>query len=104
MKFPIFYHVLCQYPLINYFGFHSGVLLKSSRFNHSCASNAELVWRKEEKEGSEIRAVSKIKAGDEVTINFDILNIGLRRISERQESMKVKEKCPRVVVKKGIKC
>ena len=61
------------------------MLLKSSRFNHSCASNAELVWRKEEKEGSEIRAVSKIKAGDEVTINFDILNIGLRRISERQE-------------------
>jgi len=65
--------------------FPNGVLLKSSRFNHSCASNAELVWRKEEKEGSEIRAVSKIKAGDEVTINFDILNIGLRRISERQE-------------------
>ena len=64
------------------------MLLKSSRFNHSCASNAELVWRKEEKEGSEIRAVSKIKAGDEVTINFDILNIGLRRISERQGSMK----------------
>ena len=29
--------------------------------------------------------MSKIKAGDEVTINFDILNIGLRRISERQE-------------------
>ena len=68
------------------------MLLKSSRFNHSCASNAELVWRKEEKEGSEIRAVSKIKAGDEVTINFDILNIGLRRISERQGSMKVKQK------------
>ena len=55
--------------------------IHSSRFNHSCRSNAERMVctklkRKEEKEpfqmteDYEIRATSKIMAGEEITINY----------------------------------
>ena len=39
------------------------------RLNHSCASNAEANWNKEES-AREIRAVRKIKKGEEITINY----------------------------------
>ena len=61
-----------------------GVLLQISRFNHSCAPNAESVWRKGESEGCEIRAVSKIKLGDEITVNYNILHTIMKNFKERQ--------------------
>jgi len=66
--------------------FPSGVLLKTSRFNHSCASNAELIIGGEGEKGNcEIRTVSKIKSGDEITINYHKVETGLIKKAERQE-------------------
>ena len=42
-------------------GLSDGVSIEISRINHSCDSNAEIVWRSSEKEAIEIRAVTKIK-------------------------------------------
>ena len=43
-------------------GFENGVAINFARFNHSCCSNAEAMWNDDEN-ASEIRSVSKIKAG-----------------------------------------
>ena len=43
--------------------FNGGVGIQASRFNHSCCSNAEGVWNKED--GSrEFRIVKKVKSGE----------------------------------------
>jgi len=49
--------------------FDNGVGIKMSRFNHSCRSNAEYRWN-EKTDSREIRAVSKIHTGDEITVNY----------------------------------
>lgn len=60
-------------------------MLSISRFNHCCDSNAEIVWRTRAKEEIEIRAITKINAGDEITINYNIVDISPRRFKRRQE-------------------
>ena len=40
-----------------------------SRFNHSCRSNAEYRWN-EKTDSREVRTVSKIHPGDEITVNY----------------------------------
>ena len=49
--------------------FDKGVGIKLSRFNHNCSANAEIIWN-DLKELSEIRTVSKINAGEEITVKY----------------------------------
>ena len=57
--------------------FEQGVGIQASRFNHSCRSNAEEFWN--EKYGAtEIRSVSKINAGEEITINYRTSEISMK--------------------------
>ena len=58
--------------------FENGLGIKTARFNHSCCSNANAYWNKEDNK-TEIRVVSKIKAGHsalkfEKECNFEILH------------------------------
>ena len=50
---------------MNFLNFHTVV-----RFNHSCCPNAETYWNDISKL-REIRAVSKIKAGEEISITYE---------------------------------
>ena len=45
--------------------FENGLGIKTARFNHSCCSNANAYWNKEDNK-TQIRVVSKIKAGHTV--------------------------------------
>ena len=45
--------------------FHGEIRIKTSRFNHSCRPNAAVV------DSAEVRAMSKIRAGEEITISYD---------------------------------
>ena len=45
------------------------IILYNFRFNHSCTSNAEGNWNEDEST-REIRAVKKIKKGEEITICY----------------------------------
>ena len=45
--------------------FENGLGIKAARFNHSCCSNANAYWNKEDNK-TQIRVVSKIKAGHTV--------------------------------------
>ena len=49
--------------------FHNGVFLKMSRFTNSCIANAEYFWNDEENV-REIRSISNIAKGDEITISY----------------------------------
>merc|ERR1712050_643801 len=52
--------------------FENGVAIHFARFNHSCCSNAEAMWNENEDENAnEIRAVSKIKTGEEITLTYN---------------------------------
>jgi len=63
--------------------FEQGVGIQSSRFNHSCRSNAEEFWN--EKNGAaEFRSVSKISAGEEITINYRTSEISMKNYKTRQ--------------------
>jgi len=63
--------------------FEQGVGIQASRFNHSCRSNAEEFWN--EKYGAtEIRSVSKINAGEEITINYRTSEISMKCYKTRQ--------------------
>ena len=66
-----------------------GVAIHISRFNHSCAPNAENVWRSGENDACEIRAVSKIKPGDEITVNYNPVEIVLKNLKIRQGTIKI---------------
>ena len=46
-----------------------GLGIQASRFNHSCCSNADAFWN-EKNSTREIRAMSKIKKGEEIFINY----------------------------------
>ena len=52
----------------NYFE-GSGLGIQASRFNHSCCSNADAFWNRKNST-REIRAMSKIKKGEEIFINY----------------------------------
>lgn len=45
--------------------FGGEIRIKSSRFNHSCRPNAAVL------DPSDVRAMSKIRAGEEITISYD---------------------------------
>ena len=64
--------------------FGMGVGIRSSRFNHSCTSNAEAIWD-EVTESIEITAVSEINAGDEITVNYGFGIISMKSLKIRQE-------------------
>ena len=44
--------------------FHGEIRIKTSRFNHSCRPNAAVLT-------AEVRAMTKISAGEEITISYD---------------------------------
>ena len=64
--------------------FVQGVGIQTSRFNHSCAANAEFQFNAKF-EKFEIRAISKIKAGEEITINYNPLEISMKNFKTRQD-------------------
>ena len=72
------------YGIYNSNAFEMGLGLKSSRFNHSCVSNAEAYWN-EKCELREIRAISKIKAGEEITVRYGSSHIIMKNLKTRQE-------------------
>ena len=64
--------------------FGSGLKIKTSRLNHSCQPNASAVQA--EIDGQwELRAISKIKAGEEITINYGTKEFGFRKRKFRQK-------------------
>ena len=58
--------------------YSKGVSIKTSRLNHSCVPNAESV-------ASKIKAVKKINIGDEITINYNFSEIGMKKLKRRKE-------------------
>ena len=64
--------------------FLQGVGIQSSRFNHSCAANAQFEFDKRE-EKFEIRTVTKIKAGEEITLNYQPLEFAMKNVKTRQK-------------------
>ena len=50
-------------------GFHNGVCLKMSRFNHSCRPNAQYFWN-DDTNTRDLRAWRKIKEGEEITVSY----------------------------------
>ena len=67
-------------------GFETGVGIQFARFNHSCCSNAEAMWN-EEDETSEIRSVSKIKTGEEITLSYNWKQLSMKDLKTRQNSL-----------------
>jgi len=65
--------------------FANGLGIKSSRFNHSCQPNAVSVIMSQGHD--EIVAISKIKAGQEITISYQNRFFGIRGKKKRQEIM-----------------
>ena len=72
--------------IFNTNGFSSGIGLKSSRFNHSCCSNAESIFD-ENKNSDRIMAVSKIKSGDEITISYAPVDLPMQTRQVRQKQL-----------------
>ena len=68
--------------------FADGLQIKSSRFNHSCEPNAAIIIMLN---GSQIRAISNIKAGKEITITYyqDPFS-GFRKKEHRQMILEMK--------------
>ena len=67
--------------------FEMGIGIEASRFNHSCASNAEASWN-DQKETREIRVVSRIKAGEEITINYKWKQLSMKNVQFRHSITK----------------
>ena len=63
--------------------FIQGVGIQASRFNHSCVSNAEEIWNEKDC-AREIRAVTDIKIGNEITINYAYPTISMKNFKTRQ--------------------
>jgi hypothetical protein len=66
--------------------YEMGLCLKTSRFNHSCVSNSQVFWN-EKHETRDIRAVSKIKAGKEITVRYGSSNLEMKNFKIRQEHL-----------------
>ena len=58
-------------------------LLEVARFNHSCSSNSNAIWNEENK-NKIIQAASEIKAGEEITINYDWQELIMKNLKSRQ--------------------
>ena len=67
-------------------GFHNGVFLKMSRFNHSCHPNAAMVCHFNN--AQDVRALRKIKQGEEITICYTGCNESLWSREERRAELK----------------
>ena len=63
-------------------GFHNGVCLKMSRFNHSCRPNAQYFWNKD-RDTRDVRTLRKIKQGEEITVSY--ITIGRGQLFGREE-------------------
>ena len=76
--------------VLNIFGIYStnafmmGVGIQTARFNHSCCSNAEAIWDGTD-ETRNTRAVSKISAGEEITINYHWEGLSMKNAKTRQD-------------------
>ena len=66
--------------------YEMGLCLKTSRFNHSCVSNSQVFWN-EKYETRDIRAVSKIKVGEEITVRYGSPNLEMKKFKIRQEHL-----------------
>merc|ERR1712241_872663 len=75
--------MLKSYQIYKSKSFEMGIGIEASRFNHSCVSNAEASWN-DQKETREIRVVSKIKAGEEITINYKWKQLSMNNVQFRQ--------------------
>ena len=67
--------------------FTNGVYLKMSRFNHSCQPNTELFWN-QETDTQDVRALRKIKQGEEITHCYTSLYDGMWSRDERRIKLK----------------
>lgn len=65
--------------------FQNGVCLKMSRFNHSCRPNAQYFWNVDTNT-RDVRALRKIKQGEEITLSYIHTMIGSRE--ERRTKLK----------------
>ena len=64
----------------------SGLRIKTSRFNHSCKANATTILKADDL--GQVRAISNIKAGQEIVVNYNIGNdpfFGFRNREHRQK-------------------
>ena len=64
----------------------SGLRIKTSRFNHSCKANATTILKADDL--GQVRAISNIKAGQEIHVNYNIGNdpfFGFRNRDHRQK-------------------
>ena len=54
----------------------SGLFLLASRINHSCSPNAVWGWMKHDKtkQWTQVRALRKVKKGEEITVSYKTLN------------------------------
>ena len=50
-------------------GFHNGVCIKMSRFNHSCRPNAQYFWN-DDTNTRDLRSLRRIKQGEEITVSY----------------------------------
>ena len=50
-------------------GFHNGVCIKMSRFNHSCRPNAQYFWI-DDTSTRDLRSLRRIKPGKEITVSY----------------------------------
>lgn len=66
--------------------FENGVAINFARFNHSCCSNAEQMVNEDEN-ANEIRAVSKIKAGEEITLTYNWKQLAMKDWKTRQDNL-----------------
>ena len=79
-------NILKIYGVYRTNSFENGVALNFARFNHSCCSNAEAMWNEEEN-SSEIRAVSKMKMGEEVTLTYNWKQLAMKDVKTRQDNL-----------------
>jgi len=68
--------------------FHNGICLVTSRFNHSCVSNAEYFWNYDIGR-RDTRAIRKIKKGEEITVNYGscIIKDGVIKRDDRRRKL-----------------
>ena len=79
-------NILQIYGVYRTNSFENGVAINFARFNHSCCSNAEAMWNEEEN-ASEIRAVSKIKMGEEITLTYNWKQLAMKDRKTRQDNL-----------------
>lgn len=68
--------------------FTDGVYLKMSRFNHSCRPNADIFGNQDANNSTDLRALRKIRQGEEITICYIDENRSVWSREERRAEMK----------------